>query len=154
MSKLKDDIVKLLEDAKNDIQQNLASNRINATGRTSDSFHVVETAGHVMLVMGGDGTAPLSTLEIGRADGKIPYGFTDILMQWSRDKGIAFPDEKMRKTFAWFLGQRIKREGTLRHKNPVDVYSTVLYDTVELLKPAIIQAVKDNFSITRKKSTP
>lgn len=103
-----------------------------------------------MLVYGGDGTAPLATLEIGRSAGKIPYGFQDILFEWSKSKGISFPDDRQRKTFAWFLSQKIKNEGTQRHKTPVDVYSTVVNDTVEKLKPAIVQAVKDHFKNTRK----
>lgn len=150
MAQLYTDIVNLLEQAKSDIQSSMAANGINASGRTSDSFHVVEADGHIMLVMGGDGTAPLATLEIGRAGGKIPYNFQEILIEWSRNKGISFPDERMRKDFAWFLSQKIKNEGTQRHKTPVDVYSTVVNDTVEKLKPAIVQAVKDHFKNTRK----
>jgi hypothetical protein len=150
MAQLYTDIVKLLEQAKSDIQSSMAANGINASGRTSDSFHVVEADGHIMLVMGGDGTAPLATLEIGRAGGKIPYNFQEILMEWSRNKGISFPDERMRKDFAWFLSQRIKDKGTLRHQTPVDVYSTIVHDTVEQLKPAIVKAVKDNFLHKRK----
>lgn len=150
MAQLYADIVQLLEQAKLDIQANMAMNGINATGRTSDSFHVVEADGHIMLVMGGDGTAPLATLEIGRAGGKVPYNFQEILFEWSKDKGIPFPDDRQRKTFAWFLSQKIKREGTQRHKTPVDVYSTVVHDTVEKLKPAIVQAVRDHFKNTRK----
>lgn len=146
---LYDDIVQLLEQAKADIQTSMAANGVNATGRTSDSFHVVESDGHIMLVMGGDGTAPLATLEIGRAGGKVPYDFQQILFDWSKDKGISFPDDRQRKTFAWFLSQKIAREGTKRHKNNVDVYSTIVHDTVEKLKPAIVQAVRDNFKNTR-----
>jgi hypothetical protein len=56
----------------------------------------------------------------------------------------------MRKDFAWFLSQKIKNEGTQRHKTPVDVYSTIVHDTVEQLKPAIVKAVKDNFLHKRK----
>lgn len=150
MAQLYTDIVNLLEQAKSDIQSSMAANGINASGRTSDSFHVVEADGHIMLVMGGDGTAPLATLEIGRAGGKIPYNFQEILFEWSKNKGIPFPDDRQRKTFAWFLSQKIKREGTQRHKTPVDVYSTIVHDTVEKLKPAIVQAVKDHFKNTRK----
>lgn len=150
MAQLYTDIVNLLEQAKSDIQSSMAANGINASGRTSDSFHVVEADGHIMLVMGGDGTAPLATLEIGRGAGKIPYGFQDILFEWSKSKGISFPDDRQRKTFAWFLSQKIKNEGTQRHKTPVDVYSTIVHDTVEQLKPAIVKAVKDNFLHKRK----
>ena len=154
MAQLYTDIVNLLEQAKSDIQAQMASQNINASGRTSDSFHVVEADGHIMLVMGGHGTAPLATLEIGRGAGKIPYGFIDILVEWSIAKGIYFPDNRQRKTFAWFLSQKIKDKGTLRHTAPKDIYSTIVHDAVEQLKPMIVQAVKDNFKSTRKKPTP
>lgn len=131
----------------------MAANNINASGRTSDSFRVVDYGdGHVALVMGGEGTAPLVTLEVGRPGGKVPYGFTDILVEWSKNKGIAFPDDRMRKTFAWFLGKRIEREGTLRHQTPVDVYSSIVQDAVSRLKTGIVQAVKDNFPEKRQNS--
>lgn len=154
MAQLYADIVQLLEQAKADIQASMAMNGINASGRTSDSFHVVATDDHIMLVMGGDGTAPLATLEIGREGGKVPYNFQEILYEWSKNKGIPFSDDRQRKTFSWFLSQKIKREGTQRHKTPVDVYSTIVHETVEKLKPAIVQAVRDHFTSTRKKQTP
>jgi hypothetical protein len=56
----------------------------------------------------------------------------------------------MRKNFAWFLSQKIKREGTLRHKTPVDVYSTIVHDTVAQLKEGIVTAVKDHFREKRQ----
>lgn len=138
-------VTQLLEQAKDQIQSAMSANNINASGRTSDSFHVISGDGHIMLVMGGEGTAPLATLEVGRSEGKVPYGFTDILLEWSKAKGISFPDERMRKTFAWFLGRRIAEQGTLRHKNHVDIYSTIVHYTVEQLKSGIVQAVKDHF---------
>ena len=150
MENLTTQITQLLEQAKDNIQQSMATNGINSSGRTSDSFHVVEEDGHIMLVMGGHGTAPLATLEIGRAGGKVPYSFQDILFEWSKNKGIPFPDDKMRKNFAWFLSQKIKREGTLRHKTPVDVYSTIVHDTVAQLKEGIVTAVKDHFREKRQ----
>jgi hypothetical protein len=56
------------------------------------------------------------------------------LVQWSRDKGIGFGSERERRSFAYLLGRRIAREGTLRHRSPVDVYTTIVTDTAEAVK--------------------
>lgn len=137
-----DQIVALLERAKDDIQLRMEQEDINASGRTSRSFRVERYDGGVRLVMGGtaERTAPLSTLEVGRPGGNVPGGFRvtkagvvdvsntfkGILIQWARDKHI--PD------FGWaeatILGRRIAEQGTNRHRNPVDVYSSVVLDAV------------------------
>lgn len=130
---LVDGIATILELAKQDIQREMAAKDINASGRTSRSFRVVIEANRIALVMGGPDTAPLATLEVGRPAGNVPGGFRTtktgvqdvsntfkaILVRWAREKGI--PD------FGWgqatLLGRRIAKEGTLRHRSPVNVYS-------------------------------
>lgn len=130
---LVDGIATILELAKQDIQREMAAKDINASGRTSRSFRVVVEANRIALVMGGPDTAPLATLEVGRPAGNVPGGFRTtkagvqdvsntfkaILVRWAREKGI--PD------FGWgqatILGRRIAKEGTLRHRSPVNVYS-------------------------------
>lgn len=140
----------ILQLAKDDIQRRMADEDINASGRTSKSFRVVTEGSHVMLVMGGERTAPLETLEIGRPGGNVPGGFVltktgtvdvsntfkAILIQWAKEKGI--PD------FGWgratMLGRRIAKEGTLRHSKPVDVYSeAVIRAANEVLRYAKAQ---------------
>lgn len=135
-------MTEILERAKQRIQDNLAAKGINASGNTSRSFRVERYDGGVRLVMGGTAarTAPLSTLEVGRPGGNVPGGFRvtkagvldvsntfkAILIQWARDKHI--PD------FGWaeatILGRRIADQGTNRHRNPEDVYSSVVQDAV------------------------
>lgn len=147
------DIVRLLEDAKLQIQNNMKSEGINASGRTSRSFEVVRYDGGVMLVMGGMGerTAPLQTLEVGRPAGNVPGGFrttkdgvTDvsntfkaILMQWAKDKGIV--------GFGWgaatLLGRRIARKGTIRNSQPVDVYSSVVAEVAEKVGADAVKSI-------------
>lgn len=130
---LVDGIATILELAKQDIQREMEAKDINASGRTSRSFRVVIEADRIALVMGGPDTAPLTTLEVGRPAGNVPGGFRTtkagvqdvsntfkaILVRWAREKGI--PD------FGWgratMLGRRIAKEGTLRHRSPVNVYS-------------------------------
>lgn len=139
-------VTELLEDAKQRIQDNLATKGINASGRTSRSFRVERYDGGVRLVMGGtsERTAPLSTLEVGRPGGNVPGGFRvtkagivdvsntfkAILVRWAKEKGIA--------DFGWgaatMLGRRIADRGTNRHLNPEDVYTSVVMQTAEEVK--------------------
>lgn len=148
-------MTEILERAKTRIQDNLAANDINASGRTSRSFRVERYDGGVRLVMGGtaERTAPLSTLEVGRPGGNVPGGFRvtkagvvdvsntfkAILIQWARDKHL--PD------FGWaeatILGRRIAEQGTNRHRNPVDVYSSVVLEAVREAGEEAVKAITE-----------
>ena len=138
-----DIVIEVLEEAKQRVQDNMAAKDINASGRTSRSFRIERYNGGVRLVMGGTGepTAPLETLEVGRPAGPIPSNMTDILIQWSRDKGIPFDRESQRRSFAYLLGRRIEREGTLRHKHNEDIYTTVVMETAESIVGEVTVAV-------------
>lgn len=133
----------ILERAKAAIQAQMEYQGVNATGNTSRSFRVERYEGGVRLVMGGEDypTAPLQTLEVGRPGGNVPRGFTDILAEWSRAKGIQFPTESRRRSFAYLLGRRIQREGTLRHSNPVDVYSSIITDAANSIEADIVNSI-------------
>ena len=121
---IKKQVAERLSQAVAEIQAAMASGNINASGRTSASFRVVETEDGLQLVGGGQDTAPIATLEVGRRPGKVPAGFSAILEQWSREKGLQFETESKRKSFAYLLGRKIAREGTQRHREPQDVYSS------------------------------
>lgn len=140
-------IVALLEKAKAEIQTRMEQEDINASGRSSRSFRVVRYDGGVRLVYGGADTAPLGTLEVGRPAGNVPGGFVmtkagvrdvsktfkAILIQWAKDKGI--------QDFGWgratMLGRRIAEQGTLRHFQPVDVYTSIVMQTAEKVKDGL-----------------
>lgn len=133
----------ILEDAKARIQENMAANGINASGRSSDSWRVEGYDGGVRLLYGNAETAPLETLEIGRPGGNVPGGFRmtkegvrdvsntfkAILIRWAEEKGIG--------DFGWgratMLGRRIAERGTLRHEKPVDVYTTAVLDAAKMV---------------------
>lgn len=138
-----DDIIRILEAAKEAIRQNMATEGINATGNTSASFRVEQYDGGVRLVMGGteEKTAPLATLEVGRPGGPVPKGFTQILYEWSIAKGIPFDKDSRRRSFAYLLGRRIRREGTLRHMQPVDVYTTIVLDVADRVKADAVKSI-------------
>lgn len=139
---LEQDILRILNDLKSQIQANMADKGINASGRTSRSFAVEKAEGGYRLVLKHDtqvavdlsprgmylgrivaGVAPLQTLEIGRPAGKVPKGFYYIIKQWTRDKGLNFSKESERQTFSYFLARKIARKGTQRNTNHVNVYT-------------------------------
>jgi len=120
MSALSDYIKKELEAAGNEIKTALSEGKINASGRSSEGFRVRVTDTRAQLYYSRDGGgAPLLTLEQGRAAGAVPRNFTEIIEQWSRDKGIRFADEKERRRFAGAVGYgKIKRFGYGRPSPP------------------------------------
>lgn len=138
-----DDIIRILDEAKEAIRQNMSTDGINATGNTSASFRVERYDGGVRLVMGGteEKTAPLATLEVGRPGGPVPKGFTQILYEWSIAKGIPFDKDSRRRSFAYLLGRRIRREGTLRNMQPVDVYTTIVLDVADRVKADAVKSL-------------
>lgn len=167
---LEQDILRILTQAKEEIQANMASKNINASGRTSRGFRVEHDATGFRLVLAHDetaqveckprgfgsvqvGTAPLSTLEIGREGGRVPNGFYYIIKQWTRDKGLVFASESERQTFSYFAARKIVRQGTRRHTQPQDVWSTPLQKAqAELQKDirtyitgAVYEAAQKNF---------
>lgn len=147
-SALEQDILRVLTQAKAEIQANMESKGINASGRTSRGFAVEAYQGGIRLVLNHDetasveckprgmgsvqvGTAPLSTLEIGREGGRVPKGFYYMIKQWTRDKGLQFSTESERQAFSYFTARKIAREGTKRHFEPTDVWSEPVNKAVE-----------------------
>lgn len=114
-----------LDRLKSDIMAEMERKGENASHRTERSLEVVRYDGGVKLVFAEGERAPMETLEVGRPGGAVPKGFYEIIKQWSRDKGIAFADERERSTFAYFVSRKIAREGTRRHKQHEDIYSSL-----------------------------
>lgn len=144
---MEEKVVAILEQAKVEIQQRMEVENINASGRSSRSFRVERYEGGVRLVYGGKDTAPFGTLEVGRPGGNVPGGFRTtkagirdvsntfkaILVRWAEEKGIA--------DFGWgratMLGRRIAEQGTLRHMQPVDIYTSIVMQTAEKVKDGL-----------------
>ena len=124
MADIRQNIGAILERCKSDIATNMETQGVSASGRTVGSLAVVSDGDGVRLGLFGNNHAPLGTLEVGRAGGKVPVGFYEIIKQWTRDKGLQFGTESERGTFAYFVARKIAREGTQRHRLPIDVYST------------------------------
>ena len=137
-------IITILERCKKEIQAAMAAGGVNASGRTSASLKVEPYAGGVRLVSGGEKIAPFETLETGRKAGKVPFGFTAILVQWSRDKGIGFSTESKRRSFAYLLGRKIAREGTVRHRQPRnDIYTPAVTAAVAEIRETIGAEIRE-----------
>lgn len=125
-------IAQILLQAREEIRANMQAKGINASGRTSAALQVVQRGSHIALIKSEGQNAPFGTLQYGRAGGRVPAGFYDILKQWSRDKGLSFSSEQERGTFAYFLARKIAREGTDRHRSPRnDIYDDPLAKAVD-----------------------
>lgn len=146
MESIEQKILQRLDRLRADIQAAMEANKENASGRTSSSLQVVQYEGGAKLVAAEGDRAPLRTLEVGREGGKVPYKFYLILAQWSRDKGLRFDTERERNTFAYFLGKRIAREGTLRHAKNVDIYSGMTNEAAKDISTMIMASVKEQIT--------
>jgi hypothetical protein len=125
-------IAQILLQARDEIRANMQAKGINASGRTSAALEVVQGDGKIALIKTQGQNAPFGTLQYGRAGGRVPAGFYEILKQWSRDKGLSFSSEQERGTFAYFLARKIAREGTQRHRSPRnDIYDEPLEKAVD-----------------------
>lgn len=160
MENLKIQITQILIAARDEVQSNMQSQGVNATGATSDSIRVEDYDGGVRLVGGVDAdkvvsgaprgedvttwlTAPMPTLETGRPAGAVPKGFYYIIKQWTRDKGITFAKESDRQTFAFFLSRKIAAQGTARSRNPIDIYTTPAQAAVSKIQQLIKSDVRN-----------
>lgn len=153
---IRQNIAAILERCKADIANNMETQGVNASGRTVGSLAVVSDGAGVRLGLFGNNHAPLGTLEVGRAGGRVPAGFYKIIKQWTRDKGLSFATESERGTFAYFVARKIAREGTQRHRLPVDVYSTpskaamgqiesILRNMIQAFVTTSVQSTKTHF---------
>ena len=147
---ISDKIAEILESCKVQIQANMASHNINASGRTSKSLTVERYAGGVRLVSTGERIAPFETVQFGRPEGRVPRGFYYIIKQWSIDKGISFTKNSERSTFAYFLSRKIAREGTERHRTPDEqVYTPPVTQAVAQIKQAVASSAIETLRLNK-----
>ena len=142
MADIRQDIAAILERCNADIATNMETQGVNASGRTVGSLAVVSDGAGVRLGLFGNSHAPLGTLEVGRAGGNVPVGFYQIIKQWTREKGLQFGSESERGTFAYFVARKIAREGTQRHRLPIDVYSTPAKSARNAIESVLLNMIK------------
>lgn len=153
MESINGQIATILNQCKAEIQAAMDAKGINASGRTSNSLQVQTSDKGVRLVLAGKDHAPLETLEIGRAGGRVPRNFTDIIYQWSLDKGLQWGTDRERRRIAGAVAWgKIRHEGTDRHKTPVEVYSqpvkkarTKLQEDIRIAIAAMLRTANTNF---------
>ena len=125
-------IAQILLQARDEIRANMAAKGINASGRTSAALQVVQRGGKIELIKAEGQNAPFGTLQYGRAKGRVPRGFFYIIQQWTRDKGFSFENEKHRNAFTAYVVNKVKTEGTNRHRSPrTDIYDEPLAKAVD-----------------------
>lgn len=125
-------IAQILLQARDEIRANMAAKGINASGRTSAALQVVQRGGKIELIKLEGQNAPFGTLQYGRAKGRVPRGFFYIIQQWTRDKGFSFENEKHRNAFTAYVVNKVKTEGTNRHRSPRnDIYDEPLAKAVD-----------------------
>lgn len=159
-------ITKILEKAKSEIIANMSAKGVNASGRTSRAFFVRSTSSGYQLVKGKGETksidtprgtfmtsvAPLNTLERGREGGRVPQGFYYIIRNWTIEKGLMFNTDRERGTFAYFVAQKIAREGTERNKRNIDVYTTPAKTAAQQIRGAFNDLLSATVRATLHKS--
>lgn len=115
-----------LEELKKRIINNHVAAGQVASGRTARSLRVEVTDDAATLY----GRRAFGTLETGRKPGRVPQGFYQIILQWTKDKGIQVDNPK---SFAYLVARKIAREGTRLYRNGgrTDIYSNEVEKTIE-----------------------
>ena len=157
---IKTEVLKILEAARDEIVQNMASEKITTTGKTADSLKVEERGSHLLLLQVDGNGAPIETVQYGREAGKVPYSFNSIIRQWIIDKGITTeaipyvrqPSEKWQPKYtaeerglmaaAGAIAHSIAKGGTQRHREPNEkVYSEAIDKAIENITKSITDLV-------------
>lgn len=131
MVQVRDILRNELEQLKSDIIRRHEEAGQVASGRTRASFEVRASDSNGQLL----GNSYVGVLERGRRGGKVPYDFKDILLRWAEAKGIYFANNTDARRWAWFVTQKIRREGTTLYRSgqTVDIFATPIADFAERL---------------------
>lgn len=132
MADVRQAIVQSLTNAQSSIRANMEAEHVNASGRTSKSLRVEDRGDRIVLVIGGSQfgrTAPLETLEIGSKPAPRGDWFKSVIHQWTIDKGMSFESESHRWAVSTIIARNIEEFGTERHRNPINVYTSVVEQT-------------------------
>lgn len=160
MADLKQDILRILAAARDDIRQQMQSQGVNASGRTSASIQVRETEHSVQLVGGNNAThsitvcgitfnayntAPIPTLQTGAAPWsnkpqRVPFWFAAYIYQWTIDKALGAADDRARLGMSYAIAKKIINQGTGRHSSPVDIYTTASQKAISQIREAMLEA--------------
>ena len=137
MESLRSDVIRIVSDELEELKERIiarheAAKQV-ASGRTRDSLKVEITEDGAILW----GRQAFGVLETGRKPGKVPKGFTGIILQWMEDKGIK---PKRPKSFAYLVARKIANEGTQLYRSgqKEDIYSSDIEATIEVITGRIL----------------
>lgn len=136
MEGIKDEIIGIVGDSLQELRKRIIANHEAAgqvaSGRTRDSLKVESTEDGGILW----GRQAFGGLETGRKPGKVPKGFSDIILQWMEDKGITVEHPK---SFAYLVARKIANEGTsLYQSGKIDIYSTDMENTIKEIMNRVV----------------
>ena len=126
------------ETLRQDILYNHVKNKQYVTGKTINSLELKFPSDTKAQVLAAN---YLGVLENGRSGGRVPANFRQILKQWAINKGIIFQNESQLNTFAYFLANKIAREGTKQFRTGVkkDIYTTPINDFAERITNELVE---------------
>ena len=144
-------------DCIDEIRRAIISEGIRASGKTQGSLTFTDTGDTLKIFTDGTG-APPKTLQRGREGGKVPKGFVGIIKQWIIDKGLTVQqipyktnrphkysvEERSLNMASGAIANKIAKEGTERHKKPIDnIYTPALERATERFKQRWLKELRD-----------
>lgn len=151
-------VVDELEDLKKDIADNMIKANEVASGDTIRSMKVTETSSGAMLT----GRNYFQSTEKGRAGGRVPFRFQDIIAKWVKDKGINLrvipykrresaawhpkytPEQRALNSFSYLVSRKIRKQGTslFRKGGREDIYTNAIDKKLPIIKDKIQEFFK------------
>ena len=159
---LRQQVLQILAAARDDIRQQMQSQGVNASGRTSASIQVRATKNGAQLVGGNSkqhtftvsgitfnayDTAPIPTLQTGTAPWSsrpqsVPFWFAAHIYQWTIDKALPAASDKERMSLSFAIARKLINDGSERHRIPVDIYTTAAQKAAGSIRQAVLEATK------------
>lgn len=127
-----------MENIKDKIAQRMDAKRRTVTGRSVGSLEVVVQGMQAYL----EGDSQWQVMQNGRAPGRGPYNFREIIKQWIDDKGISVipkgkqTEESAKNSMAFLISRSILEKGTSLYKNNgySDIYDSVVEEEVKSME--------------------
>ena len=124
-----------MEAIKGKIAQRMEAKRRTVTGRSVGSLAVVVQGMQAYL----EGDPQWQVMQNGRAPGKGPYNFREIIKQWIDDRGIYVSpqgkqtEESAKNSLAFLISRSILEKGTSLYRNNgySDIYDSVVEEEVK-----------------------
>ena len=159
---MRNEILKILDECRAEIETNMQAEGVTVTGRTAGSLAVEDRGEHLVLLQKPEG-APLETTQFGREGGKVPFGFRQIIKQWIIDKKIQTkdipyirkpserwqpmytPQERGLAAAAGAIAHKIATIGTERFSNPnTNIYTEPIDKAIDKISNFLLTEITTN----------